>query len=129
MREFQERKRTKKFFYSTKFIIVLFLFFSFLFYSDIKIFIKSHSASLKKEETKKELESAQERKNELKKELNRLNTAAGEEDEIRKNLNVVKPGEHLLIIVEKTQEDGNINDNSGVGGFFKDVYNWIKDKI
>ncbi len=128
MSGFQEKKNRGKFIYSKKFFVFLFLVFVFVVYSTAGVYLKSRSASLKSDEIQKELQAAQERKNNIENELGRLNSPAGEEEEIRGNLNVVKPGESLLIIVEKNSQNANINNNNS-NGFFNSIIDWIKSKF
>jgi|GEM_PF-6909113 len=132
MKNFQTNIVRKKIFYTKKFIIFLSFLLIVLIYSTIKIYPKSRNALLKSREIKKELEEAENRKMELEKEITRLNSPTGEEEEIRRNLNVIKPGENVLIIVEKNEQNANIKEggqNDFWGNFLKDLTAWFKNKF
>ena len=129
MREFQEKRKIRSFFYSKKMVILLLLVTALLSFSTIKVYLKSRNALSKNEEAKKELADLEKRKAELEKDVSRLNTASGLEEEIRKNFNVQKPGEKVLVIVDKNAENVKIETGNNLSDFFSKIWGWVKEKF
>ena len=129
MREFQEKRKIRGFLYSKKIIILLLLVTALLFFSTIKVYLKSKNALSKNEEAKKELAELEKRKVGLEKDVNRFNTESGLEEEIRKNLNVQRPGEKVLVIVDKNAENSKIESGNELNDFFSKIWGWVKSKF
>jgi cell division protein FtsB len=128
MREFQERRKIRGFFYSKKMIVLLLLIFAFLSYFTVKLYFKNRNALAKRDEIRKELADLEERRAGLQNDVSRLNTESGMEQEIRDKFNVQKPGEQALIIVDKSAENVKI-ESGGLGSFFNGIWGWIKSKF
>ncbi len=126
MREYQEKKRIRKILYSRKTLVLIFIIMIFFVYSTVKVFIRSRDAVAKNDEVKKELNDLLKKKNDLEKEIARLRSEAGAEEEIRKKFNVGKPGEKILVIIDKKQEDVKIEEKDVVSVFFSDFWQKIK---
>ncbi|MCX6731397.1 MAG: septum formation initiator family protein [Candidatus Parcubacteria bacterium] len=129
MREFQEKRKIRRFFYSKKIVILLLLITALLSFSTIKVYLKSKNAVSKNEEAKKELADLEKRKAELEKDVNWLNTASGLEEEMRKNFNVQKPGEKVLVIVDKNAENVKIESGNNLSDFFSKIWGWVKSRF
>jgi len=129
MKEFQEKRKIRRFLYSKKMVILLLLVTALLCFSTIKVYLKSKNAISKSEEVKKELTDLEKRKAGLEKDVNRFNTESGLEEEIRKNLNVQKPGEKVLVIVDKSAENGKIESGNVLSDFFSKIWGWVKGKF
>jgi len=129
MKEFQERRKRRGFFYSKKMIVLLFLVFLFLSYYMVKLYFKNRNAVSKRDETRKELVDLEQRNAGLEKDVNKLNTESGMEQEIREKFNVQKPGERTLIIVDKTAENAKIESGNPIGDFFSKIWGWVKSKF
>lgn len=129
MREFQEKRKIRGFLYSKKIIILLLLITAFLLFSTIKVYLKSRNALSKNEEAKKELAELEKRRAGLETDVDRLNTESGLEEEIRKNLNVQRPGEKVLVIVDKNAENGKIEAGNELNDFFSKIWEWVKGKF
>jgi cell division protein FtsB len=129
MREFQEKRKIRKFLYSKKMVILLLLITALLFFSTIKVYLKSKNALSKNEEAKKELTELEKGKAGLEKDVNRFQSESGMEEEIRKNLNVQKPGEKILVIVDKNAENGKIEAGNELNDFFSKIWGWVKSKF
>lgn len=129
MREFQERRKVRKILYSKKIIVLLFLVVVFLLFSTIKVYLKSRNAASKRDETRKELAELEQRKAELEKDVNRFQSESGLEEEIRNKFNVQKPGEKVLVIVDKSAENVNIESGNELNDFFSKIWGWVKDKF
>ena len=129
MREFQEKRKIRGILYSKKMVILLLLITAFLFFSTIKVYLKSKNALSKNEEAKKELDDLEKRKAELEKEVNQLQSESGLEEEVRKKFNVQKPGEKVLVIVDKNTENGKIDSGNELNDFFSKIWGWVKSKF
>jgi len=133
MREFQEKRKLRKIIFSKITLILLLFVLLFLVFSTIKVYLKSREALYKNKKIKEELTQLNQRKSEKEKEIGRLETESGIEEEIREKFDVLKPGEKVVVIVEKKQEDDKIN-QEGEAGFFgnlprflREIWNFIKN--
>ena len=126
MQEFQEKRKLRKIIFSRKVLVLLAFVLTFLIFSTAKVYIKSRNAVSKNEEIKKEVADLEQRKSDLQKEISRLQSESGAEEEVRKKFNVQKPGENALVIVEKNNENDKIN--QGIpSGFFTKIWHFIKN--
>ncbi|MBI4692167.1 MAG: septum formation initiator family protein [Candidatus Terrybacteria bacterium] len=126
MREFQEKRKLRKIIFS-KTTLVLLLFISFfLVFSTIKIYFKNRNVLSKNEKIKNELAQLNQRKSELEKEISRLGTESGIEEEVREKFDLLKPGEKVVVIVDKNQENDKINLGEETG-FFGKILSFIKN--
>lgn len=124
MKEFQEKKRFRKIIFSKGMLFVLFLLILLLSFSLAKMYIKSRQAVVKNEEAKKDLAETEKRMTDLERDINRLQSESGIEEEIRKNLNMSKPGEEVLVIVDKKEENDKIEEESKKR-FFEKIWEWV----
>ena len=83
--------------------------------------------SKKSEEIKEELVKLETRNAELAAEAARLGSESGKEGEIRKRFDVAKPGEKILVIIDKNSEDVKINGEENKAVFFHNIWRWIKN--
>lgn len=125
MREYQEKKKIRKVIYSKWVFFLLGLVLVFLVFSVVKVYLGGRGASAKREEINKNLEAAEKRKSELEAEIARLESASGAEEEIRKRFNVARPGEKVLVILDKPAENVKIDGESGAG-FFAKIWQTVK---
>ena len=126
MREFQEKRKFKKIVYSAWSQAILGIIFLALVFSAVKVYKKSRLSADKSEEIKKEMAGLEKRNGELAAEAARLESESGREGEIRKRFDVAKPGEKILVIVDKKSEDVKINGAENKGGFFSRFWRWMK---
>jgi len=127
MREFQEKRKFKKIVYSVWLQIFLGIVLLALIFSTVKVYKKSRLSADKSKEIKEELASLEKRNAELAAEAARLESESGREGEIRKRFDVAKPGEKIIVIVDKIGEDVNINGAENKGGFFSRFWRWVKN--
>ena len=125
MREYQERRKVRKIIYSKWGFIFLFIVLIILVFSTSKIYVKSRNAALINEEISAALIELKNRELELESEVKRLQSESGIEREIRKRFNVGKPGEKVVIIVDKDEESNKIRQEK-TGGFFLKTWRAIK---
>lgn len=119
MREFQEKKKRRKIIYSWWSFVLLGSVFVFFMFSSVKVYVSGKGAYVKNEDFQKSLNEAMKRKNELEVEIARMKSESGKEEEIRKKFNVAKPGERLLVIMDKNDKDDNIKIVATTTGFWK----------
>ena len=126
MREFQEKRKFKKIIYSGWLQAILGIVFLALVFSTVKVYKKSRINVQKSEEIKEELVKLETRNAELAAEAARLGSESGKEGEIRKRFDVAKPGEKILVIVDKNSEDVKINGEDIKTGFFYRFWRWME---
>lgn len=124
MREFQEKRKFKKIIYSRWLQIFLVIIFAGLVFSTAKLYKKSRISVQKSAEIKEELIKLEKRNAELAVEAARLESESGKEGEIRKRFDVAKPGEKILVIIDKNSEDVKINGADSKNGFFYRIWQW-----
>ena len=127
MREFQEKRKFKKIIYSGWLQIFLGIVLLALVFSAVKVYKKSWISVQKSQEIKEEMAKLKKRNAELAAEAVRLEGESGKEEEIRKRFDVAKPGEKILVIVDKIGEDVKINGAENKGGFFSRIWRWMKN--
>ena len=127
MREFQEKRKFKKLIYSGWLQIFLGIVLLALIFPAVKVYKKSRISADKAEEIKEEMAKLEKRNAELAAEAARLESESGREGEIRKRFDVAKPGEKIIVIVDKNSEDIKINGAENKGGFFSRIWRWVKN--
>jgi cell division protein FtsB len=100
MREYQEKKRYKKFLYSKTAVVILIILLILLIKATWGVYKKQEESAANAVQASHELEKLSQRQEVLNSELKRLQTDAGIEEEIRSKYSVSKPGEDLLIVVD-----------------------------
>ena len=126
MREFQEKRKFKKIIYSGWLQIFLGVVLSALVFSTVKVYKKSQISAKRSGEIKEEMAKLEKRNAELAAEAARLESESGKEGEIRKRFDVAKPGEKILVIIDKNSEDVKINGADIKTGFFSIIWRWVK---
>ena len=106
---------------------ILGIIFLALVFSAVKVYKKSRISVQKFQEIKEERAGLEKRNAELAAEAARLESESGREREIRKRFDVAKPGEKILVIVDKTSEDVKINGAENNVGFFSRIWRWTKN--
>lgn len=124
MMEFQEKRRVKKALYS-KITLVLLLFLLFIILRGVwGVYQKQKYTKDNLEKVEDNLAELKEREERLSAEIDWLKTENGMEQEIREKYGLVKPGEEVIIIVDK--KDINLVDNSENLSFWQKVLIWLK---
>lgn len=88
-------------FQSDIFAVILIVVSVFLLRSVWDVYKKSVVARISMDEARSDLEALQLKKTGLEREINSLSTERGIEEELRRRFQVVKPGEQVLVIVDK----------------------------
>ncbi len=99
MKHFQDKKQIKSRFYSKLTIALLVLLILFLGNGVWNIYGKQRQSKVMRREAESKLASLQGQKSSLEREIEKLESESGVEEEIRTKFNVVKPGERVVMIV------------------------------
>ena len=103
MAYYQGKKVWYRIFRSGYFTLFLFFLSAYFLTSVIDVYKKNNLAKINAEEAVKNLATLNSKKVGLEEELERLKTERGVEDEIRRRFQVVKSGEHIMVIVDKNE--------------------------
>lgn len=101
MNQFQGKTKWKRFFYSQAFAIVLAVILLISSRSVFDVYRKDESARSKEQASAENLAALKAKKAGLEYEIARLKSTRGMEEELRKKFQVAKPGEEVLVIVDK----------------------------
>jgi len=97
----------------------------FLLVKTAKIFTKSREALARGESVSIDIVELEGRKSLLESELSRLETESGKEEAVRKEFDIAKPGEKVLVIVKNPNDDFTIEEK----GFFRRTWENIKKRF
>jgi cell division protein FtsB len=125
MLEFQEKRRVKKFFYSRVTLAILIIVVLYSVSAVWKVYQKQDMTKDNLAKTAASLASLQAREKMLSSEVERLKTEAGREAEIREKFGLVKPGEEVIVVVDKDDSRGQGTTTPTVG-FWGKVMNWFR---
>lgn len=99
----------------------------FLLYSMIGVYGKNRNNLVQKNKIDDEIIIMERKNAETRGNVARLESQSGQEEEIRKKFNVAKPGERILIIVDKNTGDAKINKETLKIGIFTKMWRWVKN--
>ena len=124
MFDFHEKRKVRNIIYSKPVLALLGIIIVMLMYSVWGVYIKEHETLLKKNQRAQVLEELEEREQILQKEINRLNTPHGIDEEIRSKFEVAGEGEGVVIIVEDKGggKEGNVQDKPGLWERIKGIF-------
>jgi len=97
----------------------------FMFYSTVKIYLRSREANFVNQTVEKETEELKAKRADLSAAIQRLESEGGQEEEIRSRFPVQKPGEKAVVIVEEETKE-NLPEQSTFG-FFPRIWQFIKN--
>ena len=103
MRELQGKK-SHRFFKSNIFAVILTVILLMALRNVWDVYKKNDMARINKEEAETRLSELETKKNNLEFEISRLGSDRGVEEELRERFQVTKPGEQVLVIVDKNTE-------------------------
>lgn len=130
MREFQERRKLRRFFFSRPAFAVFSVAAIFLAFSVFKVYKKSSQAVLKNTAVLKDIADTNKRKGELEANLQKLKTEQGVEEELRKKFQIKKPGEEFFVVIEKEPPADNANYSGSQGKvILEKVLNFLKNVL
>lgn len=123
MRNFQERKRHVRRLRSMLIAIILVVVIIFLSRSVFSLYKKNKITRETLGQSNGELDSLEERKFALEKELENLSTDRGVESVVRGKFNVAKEGERVITIIEDDTATST-DDLDAEGSFWKSLFFW-----
>jgi cell division protein FtsB len=125
MLEFQEKRKVKRLLYSRLTLVVLLLIIAWLLKSVWGVYEKQQYTKGNLEKTNADLAELKGREQMLSSEIEWLKTESGTEAEIRDKYGLVKPGEEVIVIVDKggsNTTDSDLDKRS----FWQKIVNWLQ---
>ncbi|MEK7566933.1 MAG: hypothetical protein AAB527_02255 [Patescibacteria group bacterium] len=128
MKSFQNRNFNRRLMYSWPAVAVIFLVAVFLGQAAVRSYITASRTRSAYLEVKKDREELTAERADLEKKLDYLSTSYGLERELRRKFGLVKPGERLVVMVDRPQETLPEEKNnfysllSEVGDFFIRIF-------
>lgn len=117
MRNFQEKKNFRKIMHSKIVLIILGVLVLLFIYNVIKLANKAVDTKRNREIAEKKIAELQIQKEELTKEIEKLSTEKGIEEDIREKFGLGKEGEGMIVIVDDESKNNNLSEEKS-GGFF-----------
>ena len=103
MRDYQGKKKWHIFFRSKSFILLVLVIFIFLGRGVWDVYKKDEVARMNKDEALLKLNALKSKEEGLTAEIERLKSERGIEEELRRRFQVAKPGEEILVVIDKNQ--------------------------
>jgi cell division protein FtsB len=125
MLEFQEKIKLRKFLYSRITLIVLLVILFFLVRAVWSVYQKQEMTRENLTRTTVNFNNLQARQEMLSTEIERLKTESGKEQEIREKYGLVRPGEEVMVVVDKNN-DAEPDAGSTKISFWQKIKDWLK---
>jgi cell division protein FtsB len=125
MLEFQEKRKFKRILYSKFTLVILIIIIGWILNAVWKVYIKQDLTKNNLVKTARDLEGLRTREKMLSSEIERLKTDGGVEEEIREKYGLVKPGEEILVVIDK-EADINLSSTSTGISFWQKILDWLK---
>lgn len=103
MDEFRNRKQARRIFFSLPTIVILCIVTGALGLSTVRLFVRNRPITLLQRAKEIQLAEIEKRSRVLEERIARLETAEGKEAELRRQFQIKKPDESVLVIVKKEQ--------------------------
>lgn len=123
--EFQEKRKFRKYLYSKVTLVILLIIIAVLLNAVYGVYKKQALSRDNLAKTELDFTKLQAREKTLSSEIGKLKTDSGTEEEIREKYGLIKPGEEVIMMVDKndsTSSPDEISDTS----FWQGVRNWFK---
>lgn len=125
MLEFQEKRKIKKYLYSRVTLVFLVIGIALLSNAVWGVYKKQDMTKDNLDKVATSLESLRGREAMLQSEIDRLQTQSGIEEEVREKYGLIKPGEEVIIMVNKEGgSDSALDDEKA--DFWQKVKEWFK---
>lgn len=125
MKEFQDKRKLRRVLHSVPFLVLLFAATVFFTISGIRLYGRHRIAYSKNKEIKADLAEIEARKEDVEAGVARLKSQAGIDEEIRSKLSMGKPGEKIMVIVDKKDKNNKV-ETTDESGFFSDLWGKVK---
>ena len=123
MLEFQEKRKLRRFLYSRLTLVVLVVIIGLVLKAVWGVYEKQKTTADNLNKIAGSFADLQARQKMLSAEVEKLNTTAGLETEIRDKFGLVKPGEQVITVVDN---GGDTNAAASSTGFWQKILNWWK---
>ncbi len=128
MARFEKERKITDVLYSRIGIVVLLVIAVLLVLSVISVFSKRREARKEAKAAEARLADVTNRKAELSADIDRLTTPAGKEEALRDRYREAKPGEGLVVIVDKNEQDSSAEVSSSERvSFFQNLSQFFKN--
>ena len=117
MKEFQSRRRTRRIIFSWPVILIFLIVVAWLFSVTFRHYLNAREARRERLEVENSIAEISAKNNILAERLDDLGSEVGIERILRERFNVKKPGEHVLVIVDRGGDEDE-NDKQSGNGFF-----------
>jgi cell division protein FtsB len=124
-RNFGKKNRIKEWVYSKTSVIILCIVVLFLIKATHNVFVAKRESTRNMEVSERKVLELQARADELKKELERIKTESGVEEEIRKKFGVAKEGETVVMVLGEKDDSTTSVNASAQGSFFGSLWGKI----
>lgn len=125
MKNFQEDNFKDRLMHSKVFLLILLCFVLFFFYNVIKFSVKAFETRENKIIAEEKVAGLQKEKDRLNLEIQRLNTEAGVEENIRNKFALAKDGEGLIVVLD--DENPQVQKpQTKIQKFFSFLKNFVK---
>lgn len=118
MKKFESKKQIKGRVYSRSTLIILLVVIILLIRGVFTLYLRYRESVIMRADAEQRLGELRERESSLGSEIDKLNRDGGIEAEIRQKFNVVKPGEHVVIIVPEAEATTTAENK----GFFENLW-------
>ena len=125
MLEFQEKRKIKRYLYSRVTLVILLIFIAFLLNAVWGVYKKQSLTRDNFLKISSNFNELQAREKMLTGEINKLKTEDGTEEEIREKYGLIKPGEEVIMMVDKSGSTSSDDTVSNVG-FWQKVKDWFR---
>jgi cell division protein FtsB len=125
MLEFQEKIKLRKFLYSRITLIVLLVILFFLVRAVWSVYQKQEMTRENLTRTTANFNNLQARQEMLSTEIERLKTESGKEQEIREKYGLVRPGEEVMVVVDKNNDAGPDAGSTKIS-FWQKIKDWLR---
>ncbi|MEX0910485.1 MAG: septum formation initiator family protein [Candidatus Paceibacterota bacterium] len=126
MREFQRKKRGASRVVYKIIIIILLLLLVVVIRATWGGYQKNVIARTSLNKTNQELQELEEQKNNLMAQVKWLASPRGQEEEIRKNFSVARPGEKVFIVIDETTAATSTNEEDTSGSWWQVITRFLK---
>jgi cell division protein FtsB len=125
MRNFQEKKNKRKLMHSKPVLIILSILVLLFIYNVIKLANKAADTKRNREIAENKIIELQKQKEDLTKQIEKLNTEKGIEEDIREKFGLGKEGEGMIVIVDDESKNNNesAEKSGGFWSFLKNLFN------
>jgi cell division protein FtsB len=125
MRQFEQKRKIKKFIYSKFVILVLVFILGFLIKGNIGIYTKYRESLSRKNSANVQLVKLSDRQKNIEEKIVNLETRVGIEEELRNRFSIAKEGEKMVVIIEDKNQQFEVKIPEDEN-FIEKTFSWFK---